>query len=99
MSSDLIAWDPTLLLRLQGSGVWLTFAPRCQHLSLTPFLSSQISGWTQALPDMVVSHLFGKVSGMAWQSEVDTEPSCCLALRPQRPTGLAGRRPHPTLTK
>ena len=24
----------------------------------------QISGWTQALPDMVVSHLFGKVSGV-----------------------------------
>ncbi|EGW15234.1 Protein NDRG1 [Cricetulus griseus] len=25
--------------------------------------ASKISGWTQALPDMVVSHLFGKISG------------------------------------
>ncbi|EFB30108.1 hypothetical protein PANDA_004223, partial [Ailuropoda melanoleuca] len=35
--------------------------------------ASKISGWTQALPDMVVSHLFGKVSSVAWHSVIHTE--------------------------
>lgn len=26
------------------------------------FLELQISGWTHAMPDMIISHLFGKVS-------------------------------------
>lgn len=49
-------------------------SPLCQETCLTVNPHSlirqivpQISGWTQALPDMVVSHFFGKVSP-AWPS-------------------------------
>lgn len=43
--------------------------------------ASKISGWTQALPDMVISHLFGKVSSMACHSVIMLRDTCCPAGR------------------
>lgn len=53
-------------LSVGGAALKALLTHHRKHLfSSLLFLLAQISGWTQALPDMVVSHLFGKVSSVA----------------------------------
>lgn len=40
---------------------WFQFLTDCFNIRYLDNLAVQISGWTNALPDMVISHLFGKV--------------------------------------
>lgn len=42
-------------------GIWKVFRGCVVNSSYLDNLAVQISGWTNALPDMVISHLFGKV--------------------------------------
>lgn len=94
-SSELSAGEPSpatlTLLTL------LAFSCCCERLLSEPTwsCSSQISGWTQALPDMVVSHLFGKVSSVAWHSVVRTELLCAalhVGHRDEQDTSCWGPR-------
>lgn len=72
---------------------FLTVNPHSLILQIVP----QISGWTQALPDMVVSHFFAKVSPVpsllsvclcaAWHTgerdQQDTDRQCHMLLPPR----------------